>query len=171
MVLGLPDPHPDPSVRGTDPRIRIRFEMSRLPNTFKYFVTWKRGNIAVLMRIKYIQCTVHCWNINLIRNGQNALIEYQTLMLRLAMLSNKGDISCNKNKYRIPCMLLQSPCTPHPHHHELILPSWSHDGMYARPLPLCILSAIPYRPATNPFLSYSVYLSTEPVFLNVYGAQ
>jgi hypothetical protein len=27
------DPHPDPSVRGTDPRIRIRTKMSRIRNT------------------------------------------------------------------------------------------------------------------------------------------
>ena len=35
MFLGLPDPHPDPLVRGTDPRvqIRIRSKMSRIPNT------------------------------------------------------------------------------------------------------------------------------------------
>jgi hypothetical protein len=31
MFLGLPDPHPDPLVRGTDPRIRIRTKMSRIP--------------------------------------------------------------------------------------------------------------------------------------------
>ncbi len=37
MFLGIPDPHPDPSVRGTDPRIciRIRTNMSRIPNTVK----------------------------------------------------------------------------------------------------------------------------------------
>jgi hypothetical protein len=37
MILGLPDPHPYPLVRGTDPRIRIRIQirtkMSRIPNT------------------------------------------------------------------------------------------------------------------------------------------
>ncbi len=33
MFLGLPDPHPDQLVRGTDPRIRIRTKMSRIPNT------------------------------------------------------------------------------------------------------------------------------------------
>ncbi len=108
--------------------------MSRMANTVKHFVTWKRGNIAILMRIKYAY-TVHraLWNINLIRNGQNALIEYQTIMLRLAMLSNKGDISCNKYKYRIPCFShLHAP--PTPHHPGLTLPSWWN---YARPLPLC----------------------------------
>jgi hypothetical protein len=35
MFLGLPDPHPDPLVRGTDSRIRIRIQirtkMSRTP--------------------------------------------------------------------------------------------------------------------------------------------
>ncbi len=31
MFLGIPDPHPDPFVRGTDPRIRIRTNMSRIP--------------------------------------------------------------------------------------------------------------------------------------------
>jgi hypothetical protein len=35
--LGPPDPHPDPLIRGTDPRIRIRIRirtiMSRIPNT------------------------------------------------------------------------------------------------------------------------------------------
>ncbi len=33
MFLGLPDPHPDPLVRGTDPRIRIHTKMSRIPDT------------------------------------------------------------------------------------------------------------------------------------------
>ncbi len=33
MFLGLPDLHPDPIVRGTDPWIRIRTKMSRIPNT------------------------------------------------------------------------------------------------------------------------------------------
>jgi hypothetical protein len=33
MFLGLPDPHPDPLVRGTDPRIQIRTKMSRISNT------------------------------------------------------------------------------------------------------------------------------------------
>jgi hypothetical protein len=37
MILGLPDPHSDPLVRGTDPRIRIRIrirtKISRIPNT------------------------------------------------------------------------------------------------------------------------------------------
>jgi hypothetical protein len=33
VFLGLPDPHPDLLVRGTDPRIRIRTKMSRIPNT------------------------------------------------------------------------------------------------------------------------------------------
>jgi hypothetical protein len=32
-VLGLPEPHPDLLVRGTDPRTRIRTKMSRIPNT------------------------------------------------------------------------------------------------------------------------------------------
>ncbi len=32
MFLGLPDPHPDPLVKGTDPRIRIRTKMWRIPN-------------------------------------------------------------------------------------------------------------------------------------------
>jgi hypothetical protein len=34
MFLGLPGPHPDPLVRGTDPRIRIRIrtKMSRIRN-------------------------------------------------------------------------------------------------------------------------------------------
>jgi hypothetical protein len=35
--LGLPNPHPDPLVRGTDPRIRIhiriRTQVSRIANT------------------------------------------------------------------------------------------------------------------------------------------
>jgi hypothetical protein len=34
MFLGLPDPHP--LVRGTDPRIRIRTKMPRIPNTVCY---------------------------------------------------------------------------------------------------------------------------------------
>ncbi len=33
MFLGLPDPHPGSLVRDTDPRIRIRTKMSRVPNT------------------------------------------------------------------------------------------------------------------------------------------
>jgi hypothetical protein len=33
MFLGLPDPHPDPLVRGTDPKIRVHTKMSRIPNT------------------------------------------------------------------------------------------------------------------------------------------
>jgi hypothetical protein len=35
MFLGIPDPHPDPLVRGTDPRIRIwiHIEMSRIHST------------------------------------------------------------------------------------------------------------------------------------------
>jgi hypothetical protein len=39
MFLGLPDPHPDPFVRGTDPRIRIRIrtKMSRIPSTRHQF--------------------------------------------------------------------------------------------------------------------------------------
>ncbi len=31
--LGLPDPHADPLVEGTDPSIRIRTKMSRIHNT------------------------------------------------------------------------------------------------------------------------------------------
>ncbi len=34
-VLGLPDPHPDLLVRGTDPRIRIHTNMSRIPSTVR----------------------------------------------------------------------------------------------------------------------------------------
>jgi hypothetical protein len=35
MFLGLPDPHPDPLVRGMDPKIRIRIrkKMSQISNT------------------------------------------------------------------------------------------------------------------------------------------
>ncbi len=33
MFWGVPDPYPDPLVRGTNPRIRIRSNMSRVPNT------------------------------------------------------------------------------------------------------------------------------------------
>ncbi len=33
MFLGIPDPHPDLLVRGTDSRIRIRTKMSRIPDT------------------------------------------------------------------------------------------------------------------------------------------
>jgi hypothetical protein len=35
MFLGIPDPHPDPSVGGTDLRIRIRIrsKMSLIPST------------------------------------------------------------------------------------------------------------------------------------------
>jgi hypothetical protein len=33
MFWGVPDPHPDPLVRGTNPRIRIRTNMSRISNT------------------------------------------------------------------------------------------------------------------------------------------
>jgi hypothetical protein len=33
MFLGLPDSHPDPLDRGTDPEIRIRTKMSRIHNT------------------------------------------------------------------------------------------------------------------------------------------
>jgi hypothetical protein len=33
MFLGLPDPHLGSLVRDTDPRIRIRTKMSRIPNT------------------------------------------------------------------------------------------------------------------------------------------
>ncbi len=32
MFLGLPEPHPDPLVRGTDPRIRIHIQISRYQN-------------------------------------------------------------------------------------------------------------------------------------------
>jgi hypothetical protein len=32
MFLGLPDPHPDPLVRGPAPRIRIRTKMSQIRN-------------------------------------------------------------------------------------------------------------------------------------------
>jgi hypothetical protein len=32
------DPDPDPSVRGTDPRIRIRNKLLRIPNTDFYYV-------------------------------------------------------------------------------------------------------------------------------------
>jgi hypothetical protein len=49
IFLGLPDPHPDPLVRGTDPRIRIRIhirtQMSRIPNTgisFNLFFFFKK---------------------------------------------------------------------------------------------------------------------------------
>ncbi len=31
-ILGIPDPHPDPFVSGTDPRIRIRNKISWIPN-------------------------------------------------------------------------------------------------------------------------------------------
>ncbi len=41
MFLGLPDPHPDPFVRGMDPRIRmriqIRIKMSLIHNTVTYY--------------------------------------------------------------------------------------------------------------------------------------
>jgi hypothetical protein len=39
MSLGLPDPHPDPLVRGSDPRIRIqiRTKMSRIRNTVESY--------------------------------------------------------------------------------------------------------------------------------------
>jgi hypothetical protein len=33
MFLGFPDKHPDPLVKGTDPRIQLRTEMERIPNT------------------------------------------------------------------------------------------------------------------------------------------
>ncbi len=33
MFLGITDPHPDPFVIGTDPSIRIRPKISRIPNT------------------------------------------------------------------------------------------------------------------------------------------
>jgi hypothetical protein len=41
MFMGLQDPHPDPFVRGTDPRIRIRIRirtnMSRIRYTVNHF--------------------------------------------------------------------------------------------------------------------------------------
>jgi hypothetical protein len=39
MFLGLPDPHPDPLDRGTDPRIRIRAKMSRIQYTASTYGT------------------------------------------------------------------------------------------------------------------------------------
>ncbi len=46
MFLGLTDPHPDPLVRGTDPRIRIRIrirtKMSLIPNNGIFII--KRSN-------------------------------------------------------------------------------------------------------------------------------
>ncbi len=40
MFLGLHDPHPDPWVRVTDPRIRIRTKMSRIRNTAVKNKSW-----------------------------------------------------------------------------------------------------------------------------------
>jgi len=40
-VLALSDPHPDLLVRGTDPRIRIRTKISRIPNTSQQVPTYR----------------------------------------------------------------------------------------------------------------------------------
>jgi len=40
MFLGLPDPHPDPLVGVTDPKIRIRTKMSRIRNTAVKNKSW-----------------------------------------------------------------------------------------------------------------------------------
>ena len=49
MFLGLPDPHPDPLVRGTESRIqigiRIRTYMSRIPQTAK-LLKWQDRHIT-----------------------------------------------------------------------------------------------------------------------------
>jgi hypothetical protein len=58
MFLGLPDLHPDPLVRGTDPRIliRIRTKMSRIRNTAENTVinvNWR--NMSLYKKITYIR--------------------------------------------------------------------------------------------------------------------
>ncbi len=58
MFLGLPDPHPDPLVRGMDQRIwvriRIRTKMSRIHNTvfFVRYLLSKYRPIATNLRLK-----------------------------------------------------------------------------------------------------------------------
>jgi hypothetical protein len=46
MLLGLPDPHPDPLVRGMDPRIRIRIQirpnMSQIRNIAYWLMTFRK---------------------------------------------------------------------------------------------------------------------------------
>jgi hypothetical protein len=38
MILGLPDPHPDPLDRGTDPTIRIRYQNVTTLDSQHWFV-------------------------------------------------------------------------------------------------------------------------------------
>ncbi len=43
------DPEPDPLVRCTDPRIRIRTTMSRIRNTAQYQVQWDQTGTGILL--------------------------------------------------------------------------------------------------------------------------
>jgi hypothetical protein len=60
MFLDLTDPHPDPLVRDTDQRIRIRNKMSRIPNT----VFWSLPvTIYVFFQVAYFFAGTKRWNI------------------------------------------------------------------------------------------------------------
>jgi hypothetical protein len=51
MFLVLPDPHPDPLVRGTHPKIRTRIKISRIRNTANTILAaWAR--IQLIMKIR-----------------------------------------------------------------------------------------------------------------------
>jgi hypothetical protein len=55
---------PDPLVTGTDPRIRIRTKMSRIPNTEKTLCIGSLGDIqnAVIMSLSLSYQNMNVWN-------------------------------------------------------------------------------------------------------------
>jgi hypothetical protein len=51
------NPDPDPLVRGTDPEIRIRTKMSRIPNTAIKGVVFNTCHVGSVLDSHWFQCT------------------------------------------------------------------------------------------------------------------
>jgi hypothetical protein len=76
--LGLPDPYPDPLVRGTDPRIRIRNTASNKRKHTNYFSVnrWSTGLYRVGENSN--KETAHCWRKAAIGLGRTVVIYLTT---------------------------------------------------------------------------------------------
>jgi hypothetical protein len=57
MFMGLPDLHPDPLYRGTDPLIRIRIKMSRIHNTGCFIELFPDKDILLQVWIRHVKVT------------------------------------------------------------------------------------------------------------------